>query len=70
MWRKLLILSSVSLLQKVKTLHKYGEHRLLIIDDTVEAKRGKFIEGSCKYIWSNKEHRSIKNKRLRTYFFN
>jgi SRSO17 transposase len=36
-----------------------GEHRLLIIDDTVEAKRGKFIEGSCKYIWSNKEHRSI-----------
>ncbi len=58
-WRKLLILSSVSLLQKVKTLHKVGEYRLLIIDDTVEAKRGKFIEGSCKYIWSNKEHRSI-----------
>jgi len=58
-WRKLLLLSSVSLLQKIKPLHKNGEHRLLIIDDTVEAKRGKFIEGSCKYIWSNKEHRSI-----------
>ena len=58
-WRKLLLLSSVSLLQKIKPLHKYGEYRLLIIDDTVEAKRGKFIEGSCKYIWSNKEHRSI-----------
>ena len=58
-WRKFLILSTTALLQRVKSLHKNGEHRLLIIDDTVEAKRGKFIEGSCKYIWSNKEHRSI-----------
>mgnify|MGYP002640685134 FL=1 len=58
-WRKFLILSATALLQKIKPLHKYGEHRLLIIDDTVEAKRGKFIEGSCKYIWSNKEHRTI-----------
>jgi len=58
-WRKLLLLSAAALLKKIKPLHKKGEHRLLIIDDTVEAKRGKFIEGSCKYIWSNKEHRSI-----------
>ena len=58
-WRKLLLLSTTVLLQKIKPLHRNGEHRLLIIDDTVEPKRGKFIEGSCKYIWSNKEHRSI-----------
>ncbi len=58
-WRKFLLLSAAALLQKIKPLHKYGEHRLLIIDDTVEAKRGKSIEGSCKYVWSNKEHRSI-----------
>ncbi|MDD3008698.1 MAG: transposase [Arcobacter sp.] len=58
-WRKLLLLSSTALLQKIKPLHKKGEHRLLIIDDTVESKRGKQIEGCCKYIWSNKEHRSI-----------
>jgi len=58
-WRKFLILSATALLQRIKPLHKSGEYRLLIIDDTVEAKRGKFIEGSCKYIWSNKEHRSI-----------
>ena len=58
-WRKFLILSATALLQRIKPLHKNGEHRLLIIDDTVEAKRGKYIEGSCKYIWSNKEHRSI-----------
>jgi hypothetical protein len=58
-WRKLLLFSTTVLLQKIKPLHKYGEHRLLIIDDTVEPKRGKLIEGSCKYVWSNKEHRSI-----------
>jgi hypothetical protein len=58
-WRKLLLLSSTALLQKIRPLHKYGEYKLLIIDDTVEAKRGKCIEGSCKYVWSNKEHRTI-----------
>ena len=58
-WRKLLLLTSSALLQKIKPLYRHGEHRLLIIDDTVEPKRGKLIEGSCKYIWSNKEHRSI-----------
>ncbi len=58
-WRKLLLLTTTALLQKIRPLHKNGEHRLLIIDDTVEPKRGKFIEGSCKYIWSNKEHRTI-----------
>ena len=58
-WRKLLLLSATALLHKIKPLHKTGEHRLLIIDDTVEAKRGKFIEGTCQYIWSNKEHRTI-----------
>ena len=58
-WRKFLMLSTTVLLQRIKPLHKSGEHRLLIIDDTVEAKRGKFIEGSCKYVWSNKEHRTI-----------
>ncbi len=57
--RKLLLLSSAALLQKIKPLHRQGEHRLLIIDDTVEPKRGKLIEGSCKYVWSNKEHRTI-----------
>lgn len=58
-WRKLLLLSASKLIQKVNLLHKPKEHRLLIIDDTVEPKRGKQIEGSCKYVWSNKEHRSV-----------
>ncbi len=58
-WRKLLSLSAAALIVKIQPLHKHGEHRLLIIDDTVEPKRGKQIEGSCRYIWSNKEHRTI-----------
>ena len=58
-WRKLLLLSATTLLQKIKPLYRYGEHRLLIIDDTVEPKRGKYIEGSCKRIYSNKERKSI-----------
>lgn len=58
-WRKLLLLSSQALIAKVELLQKNTESRLLIIDDTVEIKRGKQIEGSCKSLWSNKEHHCI-----------
>ena len=58
-WRKLLLLSSQALIAKVSPLQKNTESKLLIIDDTVEIKRGKHIEGSCKSLWSNKEHRCI-----------
>jgi SRSO17 transposase len=58
-WRKLLMLTSIALIRKIKPLQKNGDHRLLIIDDTVETKRGKLIEGSCRSIYSNKEHRCV-----------
>ena len=58
-WRKLLQQSAQKLIEKVEPLHRYDEQRLLIIDDTVEPKRGKQIEGSCQYVWSNKEKRTI-----------
>jgi hypothetical protein len=58
-WRKLLMLTSIALIRKIKPLQKDGDHRLLIIDDTVESKRGKLIEGSCRSIYSNKEHRCV-----------
>jgi hypothetical protein len=58
-WRKLLLLSSQVLIEKVEPLQKIREPKLLIIDDTVEIKRGKHIEGSCKSLWSNKEHHCI-----------
>ena len=53
-WRKLLLLSTSALIQKIQPLQKHSELRLLIIDDTVEVKRGKQIEGSSKSVWSNK----------------
>jgi hypothetical protein len=58
-WRKLLMISAGALIRKVEPLHANSEHRLLIIDDTVEVKRGRQIEGSCRYLWSNKEHRIV-----------
>lgn len=53
-WRKLLLLGSGALIEKVEPLQKSTELKLFIIDDTVEVKRGKQIEGSCKSLWSNK----------------
>ncbi len=59
-WRKLLSLSTLKIL---KLLHKVQDKkavRVLIIDDTVEGKVGKNIEGSSDYLWSNKEKRTIR----------
>ena len=58
-WRKLLLFSSLSLVSKVGKLHKGDEPKLLIIDDTVEVKRGKHIEGSCRSVWSNKARQCV-----------
>ena len=59
-WRKLLLLSSAKLIKRLHILQKTTDTKVLIIDDTVEIKRGKFIEGSCKNLWSNKEKRVVK----------
>ncbi len=59
-WRKLLLITSVKLIGKLHKLQKTTDTKVLIIDDTVEMKRGKFIEGSCKNHWSNKEKRQVK----------
>ena len=59
-WRKLLLLTSVKLIGKLHKLQKTTDTKVLIIDDTVEVKRGKFIEGSCKNLWNNKEKRTVK----------
>jgi len=59
-WRKLLSLSTTKIL---KLLHKIQDNkaiRVFIIDDTVEGKVGKNIEGSCDYLWSNKEKRTVR----------
>ncbi|MEZ4694303.1 MAG: hypothetical protein R2837_10020 [Aliarcobacter sp.] len=59
-WRKLLLLSSAKLIKRLHILQKNSDTKVLIIDDTVEIKRGKFIEGSCKNLWSNKEKRVVR----------
>ncbi len=59
-WRKLLSLSTLKIL---KLLHKVQDSkaiRVFIIDDTIEGKVGKNIEGSCDYLWSNKEKRTVR----------
>jgi hypothetical protein len=47
-WRKLLLLTSLKLIKKLHKLQKPTDIKVLIIDDTVEIKRGKYIAGSCK----------------------
>lgn len=59
-WRKLLLLTTGKLISKLLKLQKDTDIKVLIIDDTVEAKRGKYIQGSCKNLWSNKEHLAVK----------
>ena len=59
-WRKLLLLSSAKLIKRLHILQKNTDIKVLIIDDTVEIKRGQSIEGCCKNLWSNKEKRVVK----------
>ena len=59
-WRELLLLTSVKLICKLHKLQNTTDAKVLIIDDNVEIKIGKFIEGSCKNLWNNKEHRTVK----------
>ena len=59
-WRKLLSLSSLKILSLVHKVQDKKAVRVLILDDTVEDKVGKNIEGSCDYLWSNKEKRKIR----------
>ena len=57
-WRKLLMLTSIKLIDKLHTLQKATDIKVFILDDTVEIKKGKKIEGSCRNFW--KEQRKVK----------
>ena len=59
-WRKLLSLSTLKILKLLRKVQDKKAVRVLIIDDTVEEKVGKDIEGSSDYLWSNKEKRTIR----------
>jgi len=59
-WRKLLSLSTLKILKLLHPLQKASRIKVLILDDTVEGKTGKYIEGSRDALWSNKEKRTIR----------
>lgn len=59
-WRKLLSLSAMKVLKLLHKVQEASAIKVLIIDDTVEGKTGKYIEGSRDALWSNKEKRTIR----------
>ena len=59
-WRSLLTLSVSKILSKLHKIQDAKAIKVLILDDTVEDKVGKNVEGSCDSLWSNKEKRKIR----------
>jgi hypothetical protein len=59
-WRSLLTLSVAKMLSKLHKVQDAKAIKVLILDDTIEGKVGKNIEGSCDKLWSNKEKRTIR----------
>jgi hypothetical protein len=59
-WRSLLSLSVAKILSKLHEIQDAKAIKVLILDDTVEDKVGKNVEGSCDKLWSNKEKRTIR----------
>lgn len=59
-WRKLLSLTNLKILKLLHKVQETSSVKVLIIDDTVEGKTGKFVEGSRDALWSNKEKRNIR----------
>ena len=59
-WRSLLTLSVSKILSKLHKVQDAKAIKVLILDDTVEDKVGKNVEGSCDKLWSNKEKRTIR----------
>ena len=57
--RKLLSFSSLKILSLLEALQN-TRIKVLILDDTIENKVGKAIEGSCNKLYSNKEKRLIR----------
>lgn len=59
-WRKLLSLSSIKIISLLHKVQDSKAIKVLILDDTIEGKIGKKIEGSCDKLYSNKEKKTIR----------
>ena len=69
-WQKLLLQSSVALIDKVTQLHRGKMLKVFILDDTIESKRGKRIEGVCDRLFSNKESRLVRGLNMVSLSYN
>jgi len=59
-WRKLLMLSTIKILALVHKVQSADLIKVFIVDDTVDGKRGKKIEGSRDKLWSNKDKKLLR----------
>ena len=59
-WRKLLSLTTLKVLKLLHKVQDASSIKVFIVDDTVEGKTGKYVEGSRDALWSNKEKRNIR----------
>jgi len=59
-WRSLLSLSSLKILSLLHKIQDSQAIKVFILDDTIEGKVGKNVEGSCDSLYSNKEKRKIR----------
>ena len=59
-WRRLLSLSSLKILSLLHKIQDSKAIKVFILDDTIEDKVGKNVEGSCDSLWSNKEKRKVR----------
>jgi len=59
-WRKLLGLSSMKILSLLHKLQKPTAIKVLILDDTIKEKVGKYVEGSCDNLYSNKAKQKVR----------
>ena len=69
-WQKMLMLSTVAFINKLKSLQNIKAVKVLILDDTNEDKKGKKIEGVCDNIWSNKDKKTIRGINLVSLNYN
>ncbi len=63
-WRKLLSLTNLKILKLLSKVQDSKFVKVLILDDTVEGKTGKYVEGSRDALWSNKEKRTIRGMNI------
>jgi hypothetical protein len=69
-WHRLLQQITLKLISKVKVLHRGKRTEVMILDDTVETKRGKQIEGVCDHVRSNKEGRAVRGLNMVSLTYN